>query len=155
MQRVANCVLQNGNNVLMLKKPRRNWYVAPGGKMESGETIKQSAIREFQEETGLTVEDPKLKGVFTFLIYENEEIVMEWMMFTFYSKEHKGTLLEESKEGELEWVPVNEVLSKPMAEGDRAIIKHALQSDEILYGTFTYTSDYKLLSYQLDPQIDE
>ncbi len=139
----------------MLKKPRRNWYVAPGGKMESGETIKQSAIREFQEETGLTVEDPKLKGVFTFLIYENEEIVMEWMMFTFYSKEHKGTLLEESKEGELEWVPVNEVLSKPMAEGDRAIIKHALQSDEILYGTFTYTSDYKLLSYQLDPQIDE
>ena len=38
MQRVTNCVLIRDNEVLLLQKPRRNWWVAPGGKMERGET---------------------------------------------------------------------------------------------------------------------
>jgi 8-oxo-dGTP diphosphatase len=139
----------------MLKKPRRNWYVAPGGKMEPGETIKQSVIREFREETGLTLLNPTLKGVFTFVIYEENEIKDEWMMFTFYSNKYEGELLTESKEGELEWVPVSEALLKPMAEGDRTIIKHTIQQDEILYGTFHYTKDFDLKSLHLDPLMSD
>jgi 8-oxo-dGTP diphosphatase len=151
LQRVTNCILQNGDKLLMLKKPRRNWYVGPGGKMELGESVKQAVKREYIEETGLTLIKPKLKGIFTFIIYEGEKLVQEWMMFTFFCDQYEGKLLEESDEGELEWVPVNEVLQKPMAEGDREIIKHAIHNDEILYGTFKYTSEYELLSFQLDP----
>ncbi|MCY8461779.1 NUDIX hydrolase, partial [Bacillus spizizenii] len=33
MQRVTNCVLQTDDKVLLLQKPRRGWWVAPGGKM--------------------------------------------------------------------------------------------------------------------------
>nr|MBR9646549.1 NUDIX domain-containing protein [Streptococcus sp. 11-4097] len=40
MQRVTNCVLIRDNEVLLLQKPRRNWWVAPGGKMERGETVR-------------------------------------------------------------------------------------------------------------------
>src|SRR5690606_20829642 len=114
----------------MLKKPRRNWYAAPGGKMEQGESIKQSVIREYEEETGFTLKDPKLKGVFTILISENNEIVNEWMMFTFFCEHFEGEQLEVSKEGDLEWIPIDEVLTKPMAEGDRFIIQHAMHEDE-------------------------
>ncbi len=150
---MTNCILEDKEKgqVLMLKKPRRGWYVAPGGKMESGEHIKQSASREFYEETGLTVDDPELRGVFTFVMKEGENVVQEWMMFTFYAEQHSGHLLEESPEGELEWVSLNEVLKKPMAEGDRKYFEHILNSNEQVYGTFTYTTDFQLIDVVLDP----
>ncbi|KHE73080.1 NUDIX domain-containing protein, partial [Halobacillus sp. BBL2006] len=95
MQRVSNCILRVNDQVLMLKKPRRGWYVAPGGKMESGENIKDSAIREFEEETGLLIEKPELRGSFTFVMREEQQTKEEWMMFTFYSTSYSGDLLEE------------------------------------------------------------
>ncbi|WP_142289537.1 NUDIX domain-containing protein, partial [Gottfriedia luciferensis] len=51
MQRVTHCVLLNENNILLLQKPRRNWWVAPGGKMEPGENIREAVVREYREET--------------------------------------------------------------------------------------------------------
>ncbi|RDY70400.1 8-oxo-dGTP diphosphatase [Halobacillus trueperi] len=151
MQRVANCILKVDDSVLMLKKPRRGWYVAPGGKMEAGENIKDSVVREFKEETGLSIENPELRGSFTFVMREEEKTAHEWMMFTFYSTSYSGDLLDESEEGELEWVPVKEVLQKPMAEGDRRIFKHILSSEEQVYGTFVYTTDFRLIDQDLDP----
>lgn len=53
MQRIANLIVRRGDEVLLLKKPRRGWYVAPGGKIESGESIFEAASREYFEETGL------------------------------------------------------------------------------------------------------
>ncbi|QAS53756.1 8-oxo-dGTP diphosphatase [Halobacillus litoralis] len=155
MQRVANCILRVNEHVLMLKKPRRGWYVAPGGKMEPGENIKDSVSREFKEETGLSIQNPELKGSFTFIMREEEQTAQEWMMFTFYSTAYSGELLEVSDEGELEWVPVDEVLKKPMAEGDREIFKHILSSDEQVYGTFVYTTDFRLIDQDLDPSRPE
>ncbi|MCA1011186.1 8-oxo-dGTP diphosphatase [Halobacillus halophilus] len=151
MQRVANCILRMNDSILMLKKPRRGWYVAPGGKMENGENIKDSAIREFKEETGLEINEPELRGSFTFVMREGEKTVQEWMMFTFYCTSASGNLLETSEEGELEWVPVDEVLGKPMAEGDRHIFKHILNSDDQIYGTFVYTTDFQLIDKDMDP----
>ena len=54
MQRIANLIAVQDGEVLLMQKPRRGWYVAPGGKMESGESIMDAAIREFQEETSAT-----------------------------------------------------------------------------------------------------
>ncbi|TGB02302.1 8-oxo-dGTP diphosphatase [Halobacillus salinus] len=151
MQRVANCILKVDDKVLLLKKPRRGWYVAPGGKMEAGENVKDSVVREFKEETGLSIQNPELRGSFTFIMREDEKTVQEWMMFTFYTTSFSGTLLDESEEGELEWVPVDEVLDKPMAEGDRFIFDHLLNSDGQLYGTFVYTTDFTLIDQDLNP----
>ena len=55
MQRIANLLVIKDNKVLLLKKPRRDWYVAPGGKMEIGESIFEAASREFTEETNATL----------------------------------------------------------------------------------------------------
>ncbi|MBO8157894.1 MAG: 8-oxo-dGTP diphosphatase [Bacillaceae bacterium] len=152
MKRVTNCILKHNHEILMLKKPRRGWYVAPGGKMEPGETIKQSVVREFYEETGLTLINPELKGTYTFVIKEGNDTVEEWMMFTFYAEQYEGTLRTFSEEGELEWVPVYDVLKKPMAEGDRKIFEHVLGGNEdIMYGSFHYTPEYELLSQYFDP----
>ena len=44
MQRIANLLVLKNDNVLLLKKPRRNWYVAPGGKSNPGESIYDAAV---------------------------------------------------------------------------------------------------------------
>ncbi|MDC3412268.1 8-oxo-dGTP diphosphatase [Aquibacillus sp. 3ASR75-11] len=153
MQRVTNCILkdESKNQILMLKKPRYGWYVVPGGKMEQGESIKQSVVREFKEETGLDLINPELRGVFTFVVMDQLEIMREWMMFTFICDTSKGALFDYCKEGELEWVPIAEVLDKPMAEGDYFMFKHILANEHLLYGTFIYTPDDRLIDLNLDP----
>ncbi|TFB24343.1 8-oxo-dGTP diphosphatase [Filobacillus milosensis] len=147
MQRVTNAIYINQNHVLMIKKPRRNWYSAPGGKMEFGESITQAVIREFQEETGFTLKNPKLSSVFTFVMDQEEE----WMLFTYFSEEADGKLLSETPEGKLEWIPINQVLNLPMAKGDKEIIKHAInQPQSVLSGTFYYSKEFELQRQRLD-----
>ncbi|MFC5711279.1 NUDIX domain-containing protein [Thalassorhabdus alkalitolerans] len=150
MQRVTNCVLKDGSQVLMLQKPRRGWWVVPGGKMETGESTRETAIREFREETGLHIKNPAIKGIFTILIIdEDDELLSEWMMFTFLATEFEGEMLGKSPEGKLAWKEKDEILTLPMAPGDRYIFEHILNNEDVLYGTFRYTPQFKLLSYRL------
>jgi 8-oxo-dGTP diphosphatase len=151
LQRVTNCVLVKDGKVLLLQKPRRGWWVAPGGKMEQGESIRESCIREYREETGIYLKSPELKGIFTFLIKEGEQIVSEWMMFTFFADQFEGDNVSNSEEGKLEWHPIEMINELPMAPGDYHILDYVIKGSGIIYGTFTYTKDFKLLSYRLDP----
>ncbi|MEK5498828.1 8-oxo-dGTP diphosphatase [Bacillus sp. FSL M8-0077] len=154
MQRVTNCVLHHDDQVLLLQKPRRGWWVAPGGKMESGESVKDSVVREFREETGIYILNPQLKGVFTFIIKEGDQIVQEWMMFTFMADSFTGKNVSESEEGILKWHDVKDVPSLPMVPGDSHILDFMLKGKGLLHGTFTYTPDFELIAYRLDPQGD-
>jgi 8-oxo-dGTP diphosphatase len=151
MQRVTNCVLIRDNQVLMLKKPRRGWWVAPGGKMEPGESVRDSCIREYREETGIYLKNPQLKGIFTFIMKENDQVLSEWMMFTFFATDSDGMSFDESDEGKLEWQLLDQLKNLPMAAGDYHIIDYMIHGNGIIYGTFTYTKDFQLISYRLDP----
>lgn len=151
MQRVANCVLVKENKILLLQKPRRNWWVAPGGKMEPSETIKDSCVREFREETGIYLLNPKIKGIFSFIMKDGNQVVDEWMMFTFYATESDGLQVDECEEGILAWHELDEIANLPMAAGDHHILEYMVHGQGVIYGTFTYTPDFELLQYRLDP----
>ncbi len=151
VQRVTNCVLIKDDKVLLLKKPRRDWWVAPGGKMEPGESVRDACIREYREETGVYLKNPSIKGIFTFIIKEGDKVLSEWMMFTFFADDSDGVNLEECEEGELAWHQADEVKNLEMAEGDRHILEYMIHGSGIIYGTFTYTPDFHLISYRLDP----
>lgn len=151
LQRITNCVLRKGDKILLLQKPSRGWWVAPGGKMELGESVKESVVREYLEETGVTLKNPTVKGIFTINIKENDQVISEWMMFTFVADEYDGVNLEESREGKIKWHTVDEVLQLPMAPGDYYILEHCMKGNGQVYGTFTYTPQFELLSHRLDP----
>ncbi|GER74402.1 NUDIX hydrolase [Weizmannia acidilactici] len=151
MQRVTNCVLIKGDQVLLLQKPRRNWWVAPGGKMEQGESVREAIIREYREETGIYLKHPELKGVFTIVMKDGDKITSEWMMFTFVATEGDGENVEQSAEGKLQWHSIHDIKDLPMAVGDTHILEYMVHGSGMIYGQFTYTPDFDLLSYRLDP----
>lgn len=113
--------------------------------MESGESIFEAAQREFKEETNLTPTNPHLKGVYTMIIKDGEKTVDEWMLYTFTANGIEGEQFEETREGILEWHPIEALRQLPMAEGDRNNLLFAALDEGIQYGTFIYTTDYELI----------
>lgn len=150
MQRVTNCILQDPatNQVLLLQKPSRGWWVAPGGKMESSETITESVIREYREETGIVIHDPELKGVFTVVVEEDGQVLDEWMMFTFLAHRYSGQMLAESPEGILHWHKTEDIAQLPKAQGDQLFFDHILQHPEMFIRRFRYSPEYALIAVE-------
>lgn len=154
MQRIANLLVKKDNQVLLLKKPRRGWYVAPGGKMEDGESIFEAATREYFEETGTVAKDVHLKGVFTMVIKRGDEVVNEWMLYTFLAHDLEGTPYTETREGVLGWHPVEALATLPMNEGDRIDLQFAVNEPGVQYGTFTYSEEYELLNSTVQTSVE-
>lgn len=149
MQRIVNLLVVQDGHVLLLKKPRRNWYVAPGGKTEPGESIFEAGVREFQEETEATPLYPHLKGIYTIVIKKDHEVISEWLLSTLVANGLEGTPLQENHEGILEWHPIEALETLPMAEGDRMNLLFAVHQPGLQYGTFEYTEDFELLAHRL------
>lgn len=156
MQRIANLLVLKNNHVLLLKKPRRGWYVAPGGKVNPGESIYEAAVREFMEETGAEPIKPHLKGLYTMVITDSveQETKDEWMLYTFLAHDLKGIPFTTTTEGELEWHPVESLKTLPMAEGDRTNLMFAVTKSGMQYGTFFYTEQFELLKEEIQNSVE-
>ena len=59
----AAIVVNDRNEVLLIKGPKRGWEM-PGGQVEEGESLREAAIRETKEESGIDIEVTKFCGIF-------------------------------------------------------------------------------------------
>ncbi len=93
------CVREN--KVLLLrraKEPMKGLWVAPGGKIEPGESPWQCANRELQEETGLQASGLILRGIIS---ETSPRPDWQWLIFIYVAKETSGQMIGKSDEGEL------------------------------------------------------
>jgi len=63
----AGAIVLDGDRVLLIQRaaePLKGQWSLPGGRLELGETIQQTIVREVREETGLDVEPLQLLGVY-------------------------------------------------------------------------------------------
>ena len=114
-----------------------------GGKLEPGETPEECALREIYEESGLKVRNPRLKGLLTFPLFANDE---DWYAFVFVCEDFEGQLID-SPEGELRWIPNQELLTLNLWEGDRFFLPW-LDRPGFFSGKFVYR-DGRLVSHDV------
>ena len=105
-----------GNVLVQNKKGDRTWHRwnFPGGHVEQGEFVTPSVIREVREETGLTIENPKLCGIKEF---QKEQDGKRFIVFLYVASRFSGEL-RSSAEGDVFWYPLSELKrSKELADG--------------------------------------
>ena len=118
------CYLERDGRYLILHRTKKEHdengdkWIGVGGKFEYGESPEECALREVKEETGLTMLKPLFRGVITFV---SDEWGVEYMHL-FTCKEFSGELIE-CNEGDLVWLPKEELLKKKMWAGDRLFLK--------------------------------
>jgi 8-oxo-dGTP diphosphatase len=65
----ADCVIFDASGrVLLIRRanePFLGCYALPGGFVEIGETVEEACIREVQEETGISISEPQLVGIYS------------------------------------------------------------------------------------------
>src|SRR3989338_652098 len=62
MKNAVLCFIVKNGKTLLIRKKRgfgQGKLIAPGGRIESGETPEDAAVREFEEETGIRVKNPE------------------------------------------------------------------------------------------------
>ena len=105
-----------GNVLVQNKKGDRTWHGwnFPGGHVEQGEFVTPSVLREIREETGLTIENPKLCGIKEF---QKEQDGKRFIVFLYVASRFSGEL-RSSAEGDVFWYPLSELKrSKKLADG--------------------------------------
>ncbi|MCB9555886.1 MAG: 8-oxo-dGTP diphosphatase [Deltaproteobacteria bacterium] len=92
-------------------------YNGLGGKLEADEHIVAGMQRELNEEAGITATDLTLAGTINWPGFGQQG--EDWLGFIFVIRAFAGQLKTHNDEGELRWVPLGEVESLPLWEGDR------------------------------------
>ena len=127
------CYIKNKQNeYLLLHRVKKEHdlnegkWIGVGGKFEPGESADECVCREVYEETGLTLTAYHLHGIVHFLSdeWDDEE------MYLYSATGFTATLREDCPEGELAWIPQEQVLSLPTWEGDHYFLEPLLAGEE-------------------------
>ena len=113
------CLIKDGDRVLLQNRVKKDWqgYTLPGGHVEPGESFVNAVVREMQEETGLTIEKPKLVGIKQFPIDGGRYIVL-----LFEATQFTGEVVS-SEEGEMTWIDRAELANIPAVDDLTELLK--------------------------------
>ncbi|MBE6980544.1 MAG: 8-oxo-dGTP diphosphatase [Ruminococcaceae bacterium] len=136
------CMICDGaGNILVQDRRDPDWpgICFPGGHVEPGESFVESVIREVWEETGLTIENPKLCGTKQFQTDDNERYVV-----FFYKTDRFSGSLKSSDEGEVFWIP-RDTLANYRLSIDFEDMVRIMESDDLSeFYYYTENGDWKL-----------
>ena len=141
--------------VLLIRKLRghgKGLVNAPGGKVDDGELPREGAIREVQEEIGVTVSDPDLRAVIRF-----HDTITDYRVrgFIYVSHQYSGEIIR-TPEAEPDWWDIKNIPYNEMWEDDILWLPFILRGDRLL-GDFVFEDD-RLVAYSArlsDESLDE
>ena len=127
------CMLtREDGKVLVQNRVDPNWggLTFPGGHVEPGESLVDSIVREMQEDTGLTIRNPKLIGSKSWMQKDGSR----YLVLLYIATEYEGEL-HSSEEGDIAWMTIEEMRAGKMVEGMELYFRVYLDRDvsEIWY----------------------
>lgn len=111
-----------------------------GGKMLRDEDAAACMVREIREEAGIEVVAMRLRGTINWTNFGPRG--EDWLGFVFVVDAFTGRPRQASDEGPLSWVPLSELFTLPMWEGDRHFLPLLFDSDpRLFHGFMPYDRD--------------
>jgi 8-oxo-dGTP diphosphatase len=116
---VGAIIIENARVVLVKRRhpPLQDQWSIPGGVLEVGELVREAAVREAHEETGLTVEPGGLLGVYDRILRDPEKRVQyHYVLIDFLCRRVAGDLAAGSDAAEVRWFTRDELPALKLAE---------------------------------------
>jgi ADP-ribose pyrophosphatase YjhB (NUDIX family) len=135
---VSAFVLDDDERLLMIRRTDNDLYSIPGGQLEFGETLTQTAVRELHEETGIAIEVTGLIGIYSnpdhVIAYSDGEVRQEFSI-CFRAQPIGGELQTSSESKEVHWVEQSLLPELTIHPSIRLRIQHGLDNRSEPYYT--------------------
>jgi 8-oxo-dGTP diphosphatase len=141
--------VRRGDEVLLVHRQRdgddhRGKYNGLGGKLEPGEDAVACLRRELFEEAGILATSLRLRGTIAWPGFGSDG--SDWFGLVFVVEEFEGVVPERNDDGPLAWVPIAELDSLPMWEGDRHFLPMVFDDDPRQFHAVLPYRDGRLLT---------
>jgi 8-oxo-dGTP diphosphatase len=123
----VGAIIIEGDSVVLVKRghpPLAGEWSIPGGLLEVGETLRQAAVREALEETGLRVEVGELLGVYDRILRDaDERTLYHYVLIDFLCRRIAGEFQAADDAAEARWFTRGEIGGLTLAEDTADVIK--------------------------------
>jgi ADP-ribose pyrophosphatase YjhB (NUDIX family) len=122
---VGAIIIEDSRVVLVkrLHPPLQAEWSIPGGVLEVGELLRDAAIREAREETGLIVEPGELLGVYDRILRDpGQRVQYHYVLIDFLCRRVAGDLAAASDAAEVRWFARDELPGLKLAEDTLEVI---------------------------------
>ena len=107
----VSCIPIRNNKIAVIKKNNTRSsthlkWIPAGGHVEHGETLEEACIREIKEETGLKINNPRIKGIVSFIGDTGYHSICTF----FVDHEPIGEIDITEENIEVEWIDINDIM---------------------------------------------
>jgi 8-oxo-dGTP pyrophosphatase MutT (NUDIX family) len=131
---VTAVVTDDDGRVLLVHRVDNDRWALPGGVVEIGERVAETAVREVREETGIDVEVVGISGVYSdprhVIAYDDGEVRQQFAL-CFLARPAGGQLRPSAESLEVRWVPRSDLAALNIHPSMRLRIEHGLDPSPI------------------------